>query len=60
MVVLLVNQGQRAEAVRTLQQMEPNLLDWVGQELYSTEGGVVRWPLWRRYPQNGKRFAPEM
>jgi hypothetical protein len=22
--------------------MEPNLLAWVGQELYSTEGGAVR------------------
>jgi tetratricopeptide (TPR) repeat protein len=29
MVVLLVNQGRRAEAVRTLGQMEPNLLGWM-------------------------------
>jgi CHAT domain-containing protein/Tfp pilus assembly protein PilF len=42
MVALLVNLDRRAEAVRTLQQMEPNLLDWIGQELYSTEAGVVR------------------
>ena len=42
MVVLLVNLDRRAEAVRTLQQMEPNLLGWIGQELYSTEAGAVR------------------
>jgi CHAT domain-containing protein/Flp pilus assembly protein TadD len=42
MVMLLVNLDQRAEAVRTLQQMEPNLLGWIGQELYSTEAGAVR------------------
>jgi tetratricopeptide (TPR) repeat protein len=42
MVAPLVNLDHRAEAVRTLQQMEPNLLGWVGQELYSTEAGAVR------------------
>ena len=42
MVVLLVNQGRRQEAVRTLQAMEANLLGWIGQELYSTAGGAVR------------------
>ncbi|MFZ1413473.1 MAG: tetratricopeptide repeat protein [Defluviicoccus sp.] len=42
MVVLLVNQGRREQATRTLQAMEPNLLDWIGQELYATEGGAVR------------------
>jgi hypothetical protein len=41
-VALLVNQGRRGEAVRTLGQMEPNLLGWIGQELYSTEAGTVR------------------
>jgi hypothetical protein len=38
----LSSQYQRAEAVRLLQQMEPNLLGWIGQELYSTETGTVR------------------
>src|SRR5262249_25072831 len=41
-VMLQVNQGRSAEAVRTLQQMEPRLLGWIGQELYSTETGAVR------------------
>jgi tetratricopeptide (TPR) repeat protein len=39
---LLVNQGRRAEAVKRLQQMEPHLLGWIGQELYSTETDAVR------------------
>jgi tetratricopeptide (TPR) repeat protein len=39
---LLVNQGRSAEAVRKLQQMEPHLLRWIGQELYSTEAEAVR------------------
>jgi CHAT domain-containing protein len=39
---LLVNSDRRAEAVRMLGQMEPNLLGWIGQELYSTEAGAVR------------------
>jgi CHAT domain/Tetratricopeptide repeat len=39
---LLINQGRRAEAVRALQQIEPNLLGWIGQELYTTEAGAVR------------------
>ena len=38
----LVNQGRRAEAMPMLQQMEPHLLGWIGQELYSTETGAVR------------------
>jgi CHAT domain-containing protein/tetratricopeptide (TPR) repeat protein len=42
MVGLLVNMDRRGEAVQTLQQMEPNLLGWVGRELYSTEAGAVR------------------
>jgi tetratricopeptide (TPR) repeat protein len=42
MAALLVNRDHPDDAVRTLQQMEPNLLAWVGQELYSTEGGAVR------------------
>ena len=29
--------GRSDEAVRMLQQMEPHLLGWIGQELYSTE-----------------------
>ncbi|MDE5454134.1 tetratricopeptide repeat protein [Bradyrhizobium sp. CSA112] len=39
---LLVNQGRREEAVKKLQQMEPHLLGWIGQELYSTETDAVR------------------
>jgi CHAT domain-containing protein len=39
---LLVNQGRRGEAVKRLQQMEPHLLGWIGQELYSTETDAVR------------------
>src|SRR4029450_6007028 len=31
---LSVNRGRREEAVRTLQQMEPHLLGWIGPELY--------------------------
>src|SRR5262249_31174818 len=42
MVALLVNLDRRGEAVRMLQQMEPNLLGWIGQELYSTGAGTVR------------------
>ena len=42
MVAPLVNQSRRAEAVRLLQQMEPHLLGWIGQELYSTEASEVR------------------
>ena len=38
----LVNQSRRADAVRMLQQMEPHLLGWIGQELSSTEAGAVR------------------
>ncbi|MET4201970.1 CHAT domain-containing tetratricopeptide repeat protein [Bradyrhizobium sp. LA6.12] len=38
---LLVNQGRREEAVKKLQQMEPHLLGWIGQE-YSTETDAVR------------------
>jgi CHAT domain-containing protein/Flp pilus assembly protein TadD len=41
-VGLLANLGRRADAIWTLQQMEPNLLGWIGQELYSTEAGAVR------------------
>jgi hypothetical protein len=41
-VVLRANLHQRVEAVRTLQQMEPNLVGWIGQELYSTEAAAVR------------------
>jgi hypothetical protein len=41
-VALLVNRSRPREAVRTLQEMEPNLLGRIGQELYSTEGGAVR------------------
>ena len=41
-VSLLVVQNQRTEAVRMLQQMEPHLLGWIGQELYSTAAGDVR------------------
>jgi CHAT domain-containing protein/tetratricopeptide (TPR) repeat protein len=39
---LLVNMGRRAEAVRMLGRMEPHLLGWMGQELYSTAAGAVR------------------
>jgi tetratricopeptide (TPR) repeat protein len=39
---LLVNTGRASEAVRVLGQMEPNLLSWIGQELYNTEAGAVR------------------
>ncbi len=42
MVTLLVRQDKRAEGVRLLQQMEPNLLNWIGQELYSTESAADR------------------
>jgi CHAT domain-containing protein/tetratricopeptide (TPR) repeat protein len=42
MVRLLVSLDRRAEAVEALRQMEPNLLGWIGQELYSTESGAVR------------------
>jgi tetratricopeptide (TPR) repeat protein len=42
MAVLLVNLDRRAEAVQTLQQMESNLLDRIGQELYSSEAGAAR------------------
>jgi CHAT domain-containing protein len=42
MVAFLVTQNRRAEAVGMLQQMESNLLGWIGQELYSTEAGTVR------------------
>jgi tetratricopeptide (TPR) repeat protein/CHAT domain-containing protein len=42
MALNLVGQDKRAEAVRLLQQMEPNLLGWIGQELYSTEAGATR------------------
>jgi CHAT domain-containing protein len=40
--MLRVNQGRSAEAVRQLQQMEPHLLEWIGQEFYSTEAGTAR------------------
>jgi CHAT domain-containing protein len=40
--MLRVNQGRSAEAVRQLQQMEPHLLEWIGQELNSTEAGTAR------------------
>ncbi len=40
--MLLVNLGLSDEAVRMLQQMEPHLLGWIGQELYSTEAGAER------------------
>src|SRR5215831_16397480 len=42
MAVLLVNQSQGLEAVRLLQQMEPQVLGWIGQELYSTSADAVR------------------
>src|ERR1700756_2559983 len=32
----------RLEIPRGNEKLEPNLLAWVGQELYSTEGGAVR------------------
>jgi CHAT domain-containing protein len=38
----LASQDKRVEAVRLLQQMEPDLLGWIGQELYSTEAGATR------------------
>jgi hypothetical protein len=68
MVALLANQSQPQEAVRTLQEMEPNLLDRIAQELYSTQGGAVRrrriWPGWPAAPrtrasarQRGRRAA---
>src|SRR6266436_120986 len=41
-VNLLVNQKQRPKAVRTLQQMEANLLGWIGQEFYSSAADAVR------------------
>ena len=37
-----MGQGRWDEAVQMLQQMERHLLDWIGQELYSTEAGAVR------------------
>jgi tetratricopeptide (TPR) repeat protein len=42
MVAVLVDLGRGSAAIRLLQQVEPNLLDWVGQEIRSTEAGVVR------------------
>jgi CHAT domain-containing protein/tetratricopeptide (TPR) repeat protein len=42
MARLLATQNRRTEAVRMLQQMEPHLLSWIGQELYSTAAGDVR------------------
>jgi hypothetical protein len=42
LATLLVKTDQRAEAIQILQQMEPNLLGWIGQELHSTEAGAVR------------------
>jgi tetratricopeptide (TPR) repeat protein/CHAT domain-containing protein len=42
MTGLLVNSGRSDEALRVLQHMEPHLLGWIGQELYSTEAGAVR------------------
>ena len=42
MVVLLANQDRPQDAVRTLQEMESQLLGWIGQELYATEAGAVR------------------
>jgi CHAT domain-containing protein/Tfp pilus assembly protein PilF len=42
LATLLVNLGQKEEAVGMLQQMESHLLNWIGQELYSTEAGAVR------------------
>jgi CHAT domain-containing protein len=42
LVVTVINLDRREEAVRMLRQMEPDLLGWIGQELYSTEAGAVR------------------
>jgi CHAT domain-containing protein/Tfp pilus assembly protein PilF len=42
MAVNLVNQDRRVEAVRLLEQIEADLLGWIGQELYSTEAGATR------------------
>jgi CHAT domain-containing protein/tetratricopeptide (TPR) repeat protein len=42
MVQNLVNQDRRVEAVRLLEQMEADVLGWIGQELYSTEAGATR------------------
>jgi tetratricopeptide (TPR) repeat protein len=42
LVVVLVNRDQREAASRELQKMETNLLDWIGQEVHSTEAGAVR------------------
>jgi tetratricopeptide (TPR) repeat protein len=42
LVSVLAQNGKPNDAVRTLLQMEPNLIAWVGQELYSTEANSVR------------------
>ena len=41
-VVTLVNLDDAAGAVRRLRQLEPQLLNWLGAELYSTESAAVR------------------
>ncbi|MCS3932080.1 CHAT domain-containing protein/Tfp pilus assembly protein PilF [Bradyrhizobium elkanii] len=42
MTTPLINSGRSGEAVRMLQEMEPHLLDWIGQEVNSTNAGAVR------------------
>jgi CHAT domain-containing protein/tetratricopeptide (TPR) repeat protein len=42
MVRTLVNLDRRADAIQLLRQMEPDVLGWIGQELYGTEAGAVR------------------
>jgi CHAT domain-containing protein len=39
---ILVDLDRRAQAVRLLTEAEPDLLGWIGQELYSTEAGTAR------------------
>jgi CHAT domain-containing protein len=42
LAVLLINLDRREEAVRMLELMEPQLLGWIGSELYRTAAGAVR------------------
>jgi CHAT domain-containing protein/Flp pilus assembly protein TadD len=42
LVRTLFNRGQHAEAVQILGDIESNILDWIGQEVYSTIDGAVR------------------
>jgi CHAT domain-containing protein/Flp pilus assembly protein TadD len=42
LTTVLIDRNKPADAVAQLQQIEPRLLRWIGQELYATEGGEVR------------------